>query len=464
MKALHSIRWRLQVWHGAVLAIVLIGFGATIWHLQEASAYQRIDRELEQRVAAVAGAVRDGSDPFDRRPPTRTGDAGRRPPRGAGGVATTDSELYYVAWAADGRLLQQSVSAPANVPRPDRTSEQRSQRLRGSVREFVFFTPQGDCILIGRDIADELQAMRRFLWLLVVAGSTVFVLGLAGGWWASSRALKPIAHISDTATRIAAGDLSQRIPTPEAGSELADLADVLNTAFARIQDGFARQTRFTADASHELRTPVAVVLTQTQSALARERSIDEYRESLAACERAAHRMAGLIESLLTLARLDAGTASERSACDLGRVVLDAVDLVRPLAMQQDITIDAHCDTARCFANAPELGQVATNILANAITYSAPGGRVHITTAVTGEAATLTVTDTGIGIAPEHLPHIFDRFYRVDGVRTSSRGRSGLGLAITKAIVDAHGGSIQATSTLGRGTQMVVTFPRLTPAV
>src|SRR5204863_3265733 len=131
-------------------------------------------------------------------------------------------------------------------------------------------------------------------------------LGLAGGWWIATRAIQPIADISATATKIAAGDLSQRISAADAENELGRLASVLNSTFARLEAAFAQQARFTADASHELRTPVSVILTQTQTALSRPRTEAEYREALEACQRAAQRMRKLTNSLLELARLDAG--------------------------------------------------------------------------------------------------------------------------------------------------------------
>ena len=459
MKIFGSIRWRLQLWHGLTLALVLTGFGTVIWQLQASNAYQQIDRELERRVAAVTATMHDGDPLPPRRQQPRGGDpAGRRPPgRGPEGGGP-DADIYYIAWSADGRELTRSATAPTDVSMPDRLNGQRTQRLRGTAREYVFFTPQGECVLIGRDIQTELLALRGLLWLIIGAGSAVFVLGWVGGWWVSTRALRPIIDISATASRISTGDLSQRISTPDAGNELAELADVLNDTFGRLQAGFVRQARFTADASHELRTPVAVVLTQTQSALARTRSIDEYRESLAACERAARRMSSLIESLLTLARLDTGEPTVRVPCALDRIAAETVELLRPLAEEQGLALTAVCGAAPCNGDSAQLGQVATNLIDNALGYSPRGGTVHVTTSAEGASVVLTVSDTGIGIAAEDLPHIFERFYRADRSRSRAQGRSGLGLAITKAIIDAHGGTIQVASEVNRGTTVRVTLP------
>ena len=160
----------------------------------------------------------------------------------------------------------------------------------------------------------------------------MLVLGLAGGWWVATRAIRPIEAISATAVKIAGGDLSQRINAADTDSELGRLAGVLNSTFARLEAAFAQQARFTSDASHELRTPVSVILSQTQTALSRERPAAEYREALEACQRAAQRMRNLTESLLELARLDAGQEPmKQERFDLLRVARECVEMVRPLA-------------------------------------------------------------------------------------------------------------------------------------
>jgi heavy metal sensor kinase len=366
--------------------------------------------------------------------------------------------FYYLMWEADGVERARSTSAPLEVPRPEQTAAPRGSRWRGTIRERFHLAPEGG-VLVGRDVVEDLAAVRRFSWLLAVAGSAVFLLGLGGGWWVSTRALRPIADISATAARIASGDLTQRIRTADMSSELGALAGVLNDTFARLHASFTRQAQFTADASHELRTPVAVVLTQTQSALARDRTPDEYRESLAACQRAAQRMRGLTESLLMLARIDSGDLAEaRTICDLAQIAHGAVDLLRPLAEAAQVTLILALSPARCQAHVGQLEQVVTNLVSNAIHYNRAGGSVRIGTAAEPGVAVLSVQDTGEGIAPADLPHVFERFYRADKARSRSAGRAGLGLAITKAIVDAHRGTIQVASAHGAGSTFTVRLP------
>jgi len=485
MKFFHSIRWRLQLWHGLLLVVVLAGFGFTAWRLQRDTQFQRVDQELDRQVQAVfrsmggPGGKPPGRPPRDDfHPPGGPGgpgepgpnrnEEGPPGPRGMG-MPKLDASVfvdelgrsyYCVVWNRAGREMYRSPSAPPDVPCPEPGAGSRDARLRGNFRELFFYMPPGERFLIGRDVSIELAGMRRFAWLLASAGAVVLLLGLAGGWWVSTRALSPIEDISAAAVRISTGDLTQRIQTTDTGSELGELSRVLNTTFARLQASFDRQAQFTADASHELRTPVSVVLTQTQSALARERSAAEYQESLAACQRAAQRMRRLTESLLTLARLDSGeAATTREPCDLDRLARDATELLRPIAEEHEVTLEVEAAPTRCEGNAEQLGQVVTNLVSNAICYNRPGGSVRVKVATEPGAAVLTVSDTGQGIAPEDLPHVFERFYRADSSRNRrTGGGAGLGLAICKAIADAHHGALEAASTQGRGSTFALRIP------
>jgi signal transduction histidine kinase len=209
---------------------------------------------------------------------------------------------------------------------------------------------------------------------------------------------------------------------------------------------------------------VAVVLTQTQSALARERPAAEYRESLAACQRAAQRMRGLIESLLMLARFDSlETPEALENCDLSRIATESVSLLKPLADENNVRLDLQATPAHCRGNPGQLAQALGNIVANAIHYNRPGGSVRVMVHPEADGVVLTVTDTGQGIAPGDLPHIFERFYRAEKARSAGREHSGLGLAITKAIVEKHGGTIDVTSEPGTGTTFCVRLQSATPS-
>ncbi len=507
-----SIRWRLLVWLAFLLVCILSGFGVTAYQLHRVNQLNQIDNGLERRLAALSADARAGP-PFGfppGRPPLEPGrksggdmfnfgpPPGKGPPepgREAGGPQrsgpdsrgrrgwmedgfefrevrlspntaslfdqTDTNSFYFAVWSRTGNVLLRSTNAPAGVPRPEGSAAdtRTHTRTRDTLREAFHFTERGDCVLAGRWIGPDLAATRWFALWLAAAGLAVLALGLAGGWWVATHAMHPIKDISTTAVRIAGGDLSQRINAADTESELGRLAGVLNSTFARLEAAFAQQARFTSDASHELRTPVSVILSQTQTALTRERSAAEYREALEACQRAAQRMRNLTENLLELARLDAGQEQLKHVpFDLSRVVRECAEFVRPLAADRGIEIRCDLSAVECVGDAERIGQVVTNLLTNAIQFNQDRGKVQVSLRAQDSIAALTIADTGQGIPAEDLAHVFERFYRVDKSRTRAKGSTGLGLTICKAIVDAHGGSLEASSQLGRGTTFTVRLP------
>lgn len=474
-----SIRWRLQVWHGLLLWVVLTGFGLTAYQLERANRFRQIDRALNERLSELHRGLREGgrdrppSDDdlsgrsFRNGPPRRRGDfpppgGFRLSPGVAGLFGTNQSPAYYfVAWNRDGKEMGRSTLAPADVIRPQNLQTNLAPMLRnqGEFREALLATPPGEVLLVGRSIASERASLNRFAGGLLAAGILVLSVGLVGGWFLASRAIRPIETISVTAGRIAAGNLSERIRTDETESELGRLGAVLNDMFARLEDSFAQQRQFTADASHELRTPLAVLLSQLQMTLARERSPQEYRDTLETCQRAGQRMRRLIESLLELARLDAGQETlRRESFDLAQVVRDEIELMAPLAAPRGIQVEAQLNTANCAGDPGRIGQVVTNLLSNAIHYNRENGSIRVSVRVLEGEALLEVEDTGVGISVEDLPHVFERFYRADKSRSHAEGRTGLGLAISQSIVQAHGGRIEVSSSPGQSTTFRVRLP------
>jgi two-component system OmpR family sensor kinase len=492
MKIFKSIKWRLQIWYGLILVVVLAGFGFTAYQLERGRQLRRIDNELHRRFAILSDALRparppkQGRPPFDGPPSQMPDDLPPRqnlpplkfdlPPWAAGLFGTNQPENYYfVIQTRDGK----EIARAGNAPRYDVSSEpfrriNRAPELydvrpelsglkpppawtEDGFREIFNHTPSGEEIVVGCSIAPELKELHRTALNLAAVGGWILLVGLAGGWWFVSRALRPIENISAAAVKISAGDLSQRINVAEAESELGKLASVLNSTFARLDAAFAQQKQFASDAAHELRTPVAVVLTQTQTALNRERTVPEYRETLEACQRAAQRMRKLIGALLELARLDAGQEQmKRLRFDFSRTVADCVELVKPLTEESGIKIFTELSPLEITGDAERLAQVATNLLTNAIQYNQPNGEVRVKLAARDGLAILTVSDTGLGISAEDLPHVFKRFYRGDKSRTG--GNTGLGLAISKAIVEAHGGGIEVSSEEDAGTTFTVRLP------
>jgi heavy metal sensor kinase len=313
---------------------------------------------------------------------------------------------------------------------------------------------------VGKPIDREQAALTAFAWQLGGVGFVVLAAGLVGGWMISNRILRPVAAITATASAISATNLSERLDTTTVDRELEELARVLNAMFDRLEAAFERQARFTADASHELRTPLAIIRTHAELALSRQRSSEEYRETIDACLRASGRMTDLVAGLLTLARADAGKLDvQRKSVDLKPVVEECVAQLLPLGQKKGIVLSADLEPAVVMGDSTQLGQVITNLVNNAIQFNRPGGTVKVQLNVMSGETILSVRDTGCGIPAEDRPHLFERFYRVDKARSRASGGNGLGLAICKSIVETHGGTIGFESTLDIGTTFWVRLPK-----
>jgi len=316
-------------------------------------------------------------------------------------------------------------------------------------------------ILVDRPLTEDLAELRLFGISIGLLGTLALVISLVGGHWVSARMVRPLAVIAETAREISAAQLHRRIEPQLLDQELVPLAKVLNSAFARLELSFRRLSQFTADASHELRTPLAVIQSQAELALLQPRSPDEYRSALETCLKSADRMRCLTDNLLLLARSDSGRPPQPAEnFDLRCIVEEATTTLQDRFTAAHIELD--CETPEHplpIAAAPGfLRQIPLNLLDNALQHTPPGGRVSIQLLSTADNAQLIVRDTGCGIPAEHLPRVFDRFYRVDTARSRRTGGSGLGLAICQNLAEAHGGQIQCESVPGRGTTMTVILP------
>ncbi|HEY1663794.1 MAG TPA: ATP-binding protein [Verrucomicrobiae bacterium] len=498
MKIFNSIKWRLQIWYGLILVAVLVGFEFTAYQLEWGRQMRGVDDELHRRFAVLAEA----SHPH-LHPPGRNGEGmpmggfpDQPPPDGMGGQDPGGQEMggqgqpgefhlppqaaglfdlddpngfYFVITSRDGKEIARGGKVPQGsqgyiADNPDWVSVNRASQLNNAspppaftqngFRQIGNMTPSGERINVGCSIAPQLAALHGIAWDWAGIGGIVLICGLAGGWWISFAALKPIENISAAAMKISAGDLSQRINVAEAESELGQLAATLNATFARLEAAFGQQKQFASDAAHELRTPVTVILTQTQTALRREREAGEYKQTVEACHRAAERMKKLISALLELTRLDAGQERiKRLRFDLSQTVGDCIELIRPLAAEKHVALQPEIAEVEIMGDPSRLAQVVTNLLTNAIQYNHEGGEVRVKLERQSNFAVLTVSDNGIGVPPEDISRIFDRFYRADKSRAGAN--AGLGLAISKAIIESHGGSIEVTSPESGGTTFTV---------
>lgn len=513
-----SLRWRLQVWHAVVLMIVVTSFGAVVYDLLWRSRLQQVDAELYRNTNFVMSVMRRWiPNPQNRRPrppgeneqppvtdqnatASASNPAATNPPAAvaastsAAAPVRTDSppqndrpdpgslpaefdqlfqgddsaRSYFIIWGNTGQLLHKSESAP-DLPCPNlevRTDGlpqlvTRERRADHDYRELVRANGGRfkNTILVGRSLEKDLAAQHQSGLMLVVTGLVILAAGVLGGGWLSARVIRPLDAMTETAESISAQNLSQRLNVKEADTELGKLATVLNRTFDRLQEAFERQSQFTADASHELRTPLSVISSHTELALLRPRTNEEYRAALETCQRASKRMRSLIDALLVLARFDSGMPSMNLAeLDIEPVIQDCVSLVKQLADEHGIQLQVDVFPCEVRGDWDRLAQVFTNLLTNAIRYNVESGRINISCHTEERFAVISIADTGIGIAPDQLPRIFDRFYQVNKARTWTEGSCGLGLAICKTIIDAHGGSITAQSRLEAGTTIEVRLP------
>ena len=305
------------------------------------------------------------------------------------------------------------------------------------------------------------QALDRFRLILQETLPFLVVLASLAGYWLSGRALAPVNAIIATARGVGVQNLSGRLAVPPANDELRGLSETLNAMLARIEASVKRLTQFTADASHDLRTPVALIRTSAELALRRPRTDDEYRETLSRILATSEETTHLIENLLTLARADAG------ATELHFTDIDLVPHLEKLAEEAGIlaagkgiqvSSELAAGPVRVSADPAAIERLLLIVIENAIKYTPSGGKIDVILSNGAGNARIEIRDSGIGISDKDLPHIFERFYRADQARSRETGGSGLGLAIARWIVDLHGGSIEAQSTLGNGSVIRITLP------
>ena len=330
----------------------------------------------------------------------------------------------------------------------------------------------GLSVMVGVPMPSLVLGVRELVGTMIAIAPFILLISVAVAYVIAGRALEPIERIIDDLEAITDGrSLHRRLPFAEASDELARLSATLNAMLSRLETSFDALRRFTADASHELKTPLTVLRADVERAMSPRVSSTE---QLVALEEALHetaRMADLVESLLTLARADEGRFDlHRERIDMEPLVRDVFETAQILGEHAGLTVVMPVvDDAVVLGDRTRLRQLFLNLVTNAIKYTPRGGRVEISLSTRLDAVTFTVRDTGIGISAADLPHVFERFYRADRARsrrvqapdgswTDERGGFGLGLAISQWIARAHGGTLTATSRLGRGSTFIVALP------
>ncbi len=458
-----SIRWRLTLWNVLALAVVLLGFAGLVYGLLRHALYQQTDRKL------LAGLQQLAGDPY------LAGDLDSRLRHWVYELHEHEA-VFGIVYGPEGQvqvrtqeLAASSIPAlPASIaaePRPRDAvipSLGRQRLLEGQVK----VNDQALAVVLMTSLEEVDHELARLSATLLLAVPVGLGFAAAVGYLLARKALAPVEQLRRQTRQITAERLDRRLPVVNPGDELGELATTINDMVGRLERSFAEVRRFTADASHELRTPLTALRAEVEAALRQPAlSAEQQRQLLGSLLEECQRLTQLTDQLLTLCREDAGVVPTTAApLDLAALVAAALDTMRPLAEEKGTRLQrAGLDTLTLRGDEARLRQVFYNLIDNAIKYTPRGGEIVVGVEVRDAAAVVTVRDAGVGIAPEHLPRVFDRFYRVDKARTREQGGTGLGLSIARSIVLAHGGVIELASTVGKGTTCTVSLPLAPPA-
>lgn len=499
--ALGSLRLKLTAWNLSVLAVSLIAFAGAMTLGNRKRAEAEIDRELRMRASRITmgpgpmlrrqqqGGVRmrDPEPPGDGEPVREPrfepdqqpgGQGFRDGPRQQGDPPPLRQAQFFdpsgklIAPDANRRPFAEALVAGSLAGRDIfATVDYEGEPLRVlSVPVFREGRVTG-AVQVARELRDFRAQWLAQTWTLAWFLPLALIVAGVGAFFLTNRALKPVGELTQAASEITAKDLSKRLDV-SGSDEFAQLGGTLNAMIARLEGSFTEleraykdldqsyeaHRRFTADASHELRTPLTRLRLATSAALSNGATEAELREALRVADAAGQSLSNLVQQLLLLSKADSGNLGLRkTTVDLRVVVADALEATPQKAGVERI-VQLPQTPIMAEADEDHLRRAIINLVGNAQRHTDEGGRVAIAIAHKDGWAAITVEDSGEGIAPQHLPKLFDRFYRVDSARTAEDGGTGLGLAIVKSIAEAHGGSVRAESTVGIGTRMTVMLP------
>ncbi len=486
-----SFRWKLTLWYSGIVALSLILFSWILYLSVRTSLYNSLDVSLKQDAEYIHRLLQTKLPQYKTLPKLKRKERKRlkdefAPDKDQEKDSTTEeSAEERAALAVWGDVYRHVLLNPKNnlVQVKNEAGEivYRSDNLGNdtinypsipkgmslldmslddrSLRVVVLDAPDMD-IAVGYPIGDIKSILNKLFSMLIYLGPGVLLVAILGGWLLARAALKPINEIVRTTKDITAHNLEQRIPEPQEEDEMRRLVQTLNGMIDRLQTSFAQITQFTADASHELRTPLTILTGELELAIRTEQSPDAYRRTLSSALDEVLRLSNIVNKLLLLSRAEAGQLDvQHEPVHLKPLLQEVVEDAEVLASPKNIAVRFNAEKDFVVSgDDARLHELFLNLVDNAIKYSNQGALLDISLARLDGRAIVTVKDTGIGISPEDLAKIFDRFYRVDKARSRKIGGSGLGLSIVKWIVDAHDGTITVQSVPGEGSEFVVTFP------
>lgn len=465
-----SIRTRLTLWYVGLLALLLIVFGVALYATVYITSYQEVDRSLRQRASDIQASLAtvitlqdDLSSLFERKVVFLPN----------ADVFST-GEIYVQLRNADGKVFSRSENLGSQYLAIPSEQHARARFGQAAPSDFIvnktrlrlYVAPiraKNDAVLGYIEVAQSLRqvdnTLRELATLITVSIAAGLIVAAVGGWFIAGNVLAPIGKVMTAAQKITrARDLGRRIEVPQMVDEVGRLAMTFNEMLARIEELFRAQQRFVADVSHELRSPLTAVrgnLDLLQRGAANDP--EERAQVIEAIDSETARMSRLVSDLLLLARQDAGVPIAKQMIELDTLLLEVYRQAQVTAKGVTFVLGAE-DQAIITGDRDRLKQVLLNLVDNAVKYTPQGGKVTLSLTKDDTWVKIAVQDTGIGIAAENIPNLFDRFYRVDKARSRDAGGTGLGLAIAKSVVDAHNGKITVESQIGKGSTFTVWLP------
>jgi heavy metal sensor kinase len=461
-----ALRTQLTVFYTAILALLLSALGFTYYQVLARQLDADATADLEEITSGLHGYLR-----FPNGAPALIYD--RTDPEQVAFVEGA-TRYYQIYDASNGQLLAQSPAlgplglhyTPAEVQafrQAPSIVDMQTDHGRIRLSNSVLSPAAGRTYLLQVGVSlDTIDgALRRFVRLLLWSMPTGAFLALALGRWMAARALAPLVRMAGATRGIDLAGLERRIPLRGTRDELDDVAHAFNDTLARLEQAVGEMRQFSAAIAHELRTPLAVLRGQTELALMQARSVEDHQRALRDQLEELDTLSRLVNQLLTLARAEAGEIPlARAPVNLSALAISIVDQIDPVAQAKNVrlSIDAPGDL-HVLGDAEWLERLQLNLLDNAIKFTPDGGRITVRVVDEGSHVILEVRDTGAGIAPEALPHLFERFFRGDPARSATSEGAGLGLSLVKWIADRHGATLSVDSRLNEGSTFAVRIPR-----
>ncbi len=465
----NSIRTRLTAWYVVLLGIILILFSIFLYYFLSKRLYEGIDNSLKVSATVVSQSA---TMKFDQPPLPGLERFFEQ------FLGQSNLNKFYRIYDGSGNVGSRSKNIDAS--KFPLTQIAYADALKGKttyetfnidgiqpVRVITMPVLRGDnlanLVQVGTSLESVQETLKNLKIILFTGVPLVLLVATLFGRFMARRALKPVSRIIQTARDVGKGaDLSKRIPVPEVQDEIGQLATTFNDMMDRLESSFSQIRQFSSDASHELRTPLTVLQGQNELVLNKERDTQEYQEVIVSNLEEINYMSKVLEDLFVLSRSDENQIQlECKPMNLKDIFDEVFKHAEALANEKNIEITvAFLEPVEINGDAVRLRQMVWNVLHNAIKYTPAGGKIKISLEDQGDSAFLTVQDSGIGISEEDLPNIFNRFFRVDKARSRKEGGSGLGLSISKHIVEAHKGSIEVESKLGVGTKFKIRLPKI----